>query len=130
MGLFYIALFLTLSTPMLITIAYTELSFSPKPITTTKYEENMGIWYKVYEFSPYAFVGSIATLVWIVFCFAFNPIAKYIFPQHAITSPPINIAKVCEGCCLSKKHNFGCFMSPKRCGKYTFKNGVWKEALL
>lgn len=118
-------LFLLFSTPILITAVYTYSPFSPKPTMMVNYENNNGRIYLMYMFSPYALVGGLTTSSLIFFCFWFKPISKHFFPAWAMEDKPIDITKVCKDCCLGED----CFMSPKRCGKYTFKNGKWKEPL-
>jgi hypothetical protein len=115
---------------MLITTAYAYSPWSQKPVSMIEYTPNNDVIDITYQFSPYAFVGAIANSFWLIFCVWFRPIAKHMFPSWAMEDPPIDINTVCKGCCLIKGETFGCFMSPKRCGKYVYKNGKWKETLL
>jgi hypothetical protein len=111
---------------MLVVFGYSFLPSSPKPFSVTYYDE-AGT--EIATFSPYAFIGIIITSFWLIFCMWFKPIAKQIFPPWAMEDQPINIETVCETCDLKGGDTLGCFMSPKRCGKYSFKNGKWKESI-
>jgi hypothetical protein len=111
---------------MLLIVGYGITPWSPKPFTTVYFEDGV----ETGTFSPYALAGSIVTPFWLIFCMGFKPIAKHIFPPWAMEEQPIDINTVCKTCSLYLENStLGCYMSPKKCGKYTYKNGKWKVSI-